>query len=72
MIFDSMMSLRSCLQTMFKMSPKSDIILQEKINSEYDLRVHVLYKGFERITSGIDGFEVIGCMKRNLLDGDFR
>ena len=72
MIFDSMMSLRSCLQTMFKMSPKSDIILQEKINSEYDLRVHVLYKGFERITSGIDGFEIIGCMKRNLLDGDFR
>lgn len=72
MIFDSMMSLRSCLQTMFKLSPKSDIILQEKINSEYDLRVHVLYKGFERITSGIDGFEVIGCMKRNLLDGDFR
>ena len=72
MIFDSMMSLRSCLQTMFKMSPKSDIILQEKINSEYDLRVHVLYKGFERITPGIDGFEVIGCMKRNLLDGDFR
>ena len=72
MIFDSMMSLRSCLQAMFKISPKSDIILQEKINSEYDLRVHVLYKGFERITSGIDGFEVIGCMKRNLLDGDFR
>ena len=72
MIFDSMMSLRSCLQTMFKLSPKSDIILQEKINSEYDLRVHVLYKGFERITSGIDGFEIIGCMKRNLLDGDFR
>ena len=72
MIFDSMMSLRSCLQTMFKMSPKSDIILQEKINSEYDLRVHVLYKGFERITSGIDNFEIIGCMRRNLLDGDFR
>ncbi len=72
MIFDSMMSLRSCLQTMFKMSPKSDIILQEKINSEYDLRVHVLYKSFERMTSGIDNFEIIGCMRRNLLDGDFR
>ena len=72
MIFDSMMSLRSCLQTMFKMSPKSDIILQEKINSEYDLRVHVLYKSFERMTPGIDNFEIIGCMRRNLLDGDFR
>ena len=72
MIFDSMMSLRSCLQTMFKLSPKSDIILQEKINSEYDLRVHVLYKSFERMTPGIDNFEIIGCMRRNLLDGDFR
>ena len=72
MLFESMMSLRSCLQTLFKMSPKSDIILQEKINSDYDLRVHVLYKNFERMTTGIDNFEVIGCMQRNLLDGDFR
>lgn len=71
-IVDSMMSLKSTLQTMFKLSPKSDIILQEKINSDYDLRVHVMYNGFERMTSGIDGFEVIGCMKRNQLAGDFR
>lgn len=72
MIFDSMMSLKSTLQTLFKLSPKSDIILQEKINSDYDLRVHVLYKGFERMTPGIENFEIIGCMQRNLLEGDFR
>lgn len=71
-LIDSMMSLKSTLQTMFKISPKSDIILQEKINSDYDLRVHVMYNGFERMTSGLDGFEVIGCMKRNQLAGDFR
>jgi ribosomal protein S6--L-glutamate ligase len=71
-IIDSMMSLRSTLQTMFKLSPKSDIILQEKIDSDYDLRVHVMYNGFERMTSGLDGFEIIGCMKRNQLAGDFR
>lgn len=71
-IIDSMMSLRSTLQTMFKISPKSDIILQEKIDSDYDLRVHVMYNGFERMTSGLDGFEIIGCMKRNQLKGDFR
>lgn len=71
-IIDSMMSLRSTLQTMFKLSPKSDIILQEKIDSDYDLRIHVLYNGFERMTSGLDGFEIIGCMKRNQLAGDFR
>ena len=71
-IIDSMVSLKSTLQTMFKLAPKSDIILQEKINSDYDLRVHVLYRGFERMSTGTDGFEVIGCMKRNQLDGDFR
>lgn len=71
-IIDSMMSLRSTLQAMFKISPKSDIILQEKINSDYDLRVHVLYDSFDRISSGLDGFKVIGCMKRNQLEGDFR
>lgn len=71
-IIDSKMSLRSTLQTMFKLSPKSDIILQEKIDSDYDLRVHVMYNGFERMTSGLDGFEIIGCMKRNQLAGDFR
>lgn len=72
MQFDSMISLKSTLQTMFKLSPKSDIILQEKINSDYDLRVHVMYKGFERMTSGTDNFEIIGCMQRNQLEGDFR
>ena len=71
-LIDSMIALRSTLQTMFKISPKSDIILQEKINSDYDLRIHVMYNGFERMTSGLDGFEVIGCMKRNQLAGDFR
>lgn len=71
-LIDSMIALKSTLQTMFKISPKSDIIIQEKINSDYDLRIHVMYNGFERMTSGIDGFEVIGCMKRNQLAGDFR
>ena len=71
-IIDSMMSLRSTLQAMFKISPKSDIILQEKIDSDYDLRIHVLYKNFDRITPGIDNYDIIGCMKRNQLDGDFR
>ena len=36
------------------------------------MRIHVLYKGFERMTAGIDNFEIIGCMQRNQLAGDFR
>lgn len=71
-IVDSMVSLRSTLQAMFAIAPKYDILLQEKIDSDYDLRIHVLYKGFERMTPGIDNFEIIGCMKRNQLAGDFR
>ena len=69
---DSMISLKSVLQAIFALVPKADILLQEKINSEYDLRIHVLYKGFERMTPGIDNFEIIGCMQRNQLAGDFR
>ena len=69
---DSMISLKSVLQAIFALAPKADILLQEKINSDYDLRIHVLYKGFERMTPGIDGYEIIGCMKRNQLEGDFR
>lgn len=71
-IIDSMMSLKSTLQTIFKISPKCDIILQEKINSDYDLRVHVLYDSFERIGTGLENYKVIGTMKRNQLGGDFR
>ena len=69
---DSMISLKSVLQAIFALVPKADILVQEKINSDYDLRVHVLYKGFERMTPGLDNFEIIGCMQRNQLAGDFR
>ena len=69
---DSMISLKSVLQAIFALVPKADILLQEKINSDYDLRIHVLYRGFERMTPGIENFEIIGCMQRNQLAGDFR
>lgn len=69
---DSMISLKSVLQAIFALVPKADILIQEKINSDYDLRIHVLYRGFERMTAGIDNFEIIGCMQRNQLAGDFR
>ena len=69
---DSMISLKSVLQAIFALVPKADILLQEKIDSDFDLRIHVLYKGFERMTPGIENYEVIGCMQRNQLEGDFR
>ena len=71
MIFESMMSLRSSLQAIFTLVPKADILLQEKINSDCDYRVHVLYNGFDRV-SGVDNYKIIGCMQRNVMEGDFR
>lgn len=71
MIFESMMSLRSSLQAIFTLVPKADILLQEKINSDCDYRIHVLYNGFDRV-SGVDNYKVIGCMQRNVMEGDFR
>jgi len=71
-ISESMMSLKSTLQTMFALSPGSDIILQEMIDSDYDLRIHVLFDGFESYNYNNDNFRIIGCMQRNKLDGDFR
>lgn len=71
-LIDSLISLKSTLQSIFKLVPKADIILQEKIEADHDLRVHVIYEGFERMTTGIDGFKVIGCMRRNVAEQDFR
>lgn len=69
-VVDSKTSLVSVLQTMFHLSPKSDIIIQEKIDSDFDLRVHVLQYGFDRLNK--DNYRVIGIMQRNKKDGDFR
>ena len=71
MIFESMMSLKSALQAIFTLVPKADILLQEKINSDCDYRIHVLYDGFDRVSS-VDNYKVIGCMQRNVMEGDFR
>ena len=71
-IVDSLMSLRSTLQTMFKLSPKSDILLQEKIDTDFDMRVHVIFDGFGTYNNDDNNFKVIGCMQRNKLEGDFR
>lgn len=59
-VIDSEKSLRSVLQVMWKVSPDSELLFQEYIESEYDMRVHVL------------GDKVIAAMKRFVIKGDFR
>lgn len=71
-IIDSYMSLKSTLETIFKLVPNAEILLQNKIESDYDLRIHVFNKSYSRISNNTESFEIIGVMRRNKIDGDFR
>jgi len=57
---ESMSALKSTLQLIWKINKKEELLLQEYINSDFDVRVHVL------------GDEVIASMKRLKIKGDFR
>lgn len=71
-IIDSFMSLKSTFETLFKLVPNAEILLQNKIESDYDLRIHVFNKSYNRISNNKDNFEIIGVMRRNKIEGDFR
>ena len=49
-IIDSLASLKSVLQTLWKVDPNIETLIQEKIDSEYELRIHVLTKRFNSPT----------------------
>ena len=53
-------SLNSLIQTLYKMDTETDLLMQEYIKTDYDVRVIVL-----------DG-KVIAAMRRNVVKGDFR
>jgi RimK family alpha-L-glutamate ligase len=59
-IVESEKALNSTLQTIWELNPELELIIQHKIDASYDVRVHVL-----------EG-EVIACMKRDIVKGDFR
>lgn len=71
-IIDSMESLKSTLPAMFALAPNSSVLIQQKINSDGDLRIHVLYDSFNKITKNKDKYIIIGAMKRNMIKDDFR
>ncbi len=71
-ILDSYMSLKSTLETIFKLVPNAEILLQNKIESDYDLRIHVFNKSYARQSNNKENFEIIGVMRRNKIEGDFR
>lgn len=57
---ESPRSLKSILQTIWKINEEQELILQEHIESPFDVRAHVL------------GDEVIAAMKRHKIKDDFR
>lgn len=59
-IADTWMGLKSTLQAIWKMDKTTEILLQEYIDCDYDIRVHIL------------GGKVIAAMKRIKIKEDFR
>jgi len=68
-VIDSRPSLVSTLQAMWHLAPGTEIVLQEKIEADYDLRIHVIAE-----SDGMAGreYKVIAAMKRIKIEGDFR
>ena len=71
-IVDSYASLRSVLQTIWKLDKSIEILIQEKIDSEYDLRIHVLSKRFNAPVPEETDSVLLGFMRRNRVKKDFR
>ena len=71
-IVDSLASLKSVLQTLWKVDPNIETLIQEKIDSEYDLRIHVLTKRFNSPTPNDTDSVLLGYMRRNRVKKDFR
>jgi len=71
-IVDSYASLKSVYQTIQKLDPEGEILLQEKIDSNFDIRVQVIVKKFDPLNPGIQNCIVLGAMKREAVEKDFR
>jgi RimK family alpha-L-glutamate ligase len=68
-LIDSRPSLISTLQAIWHLSPETEVLIQEKIDAEYDLRIHVIAES-DRIAGR--EYKVIAAMKRGKIEGDFR
>lgn len=67
---DSYESLVSVLQTLWKSSGKNEILLQEKVPADGDIRIQVLSRKF--FSPDDEESEVIAAMKRTAAKKDFR
>lgn len=70
-IINSYESLVSTLQTMWKIS-NVEVLLQEKVETDYDIRIQVLTKKFNHYKNNPDNVIILGYMRRNKVNKDFR
>lgn len=71
-LVDSYASLKSVYQTIRKLNTESEILIQEKIDSNFDLRIQVIVKKFDPINPSSDNCVILGSMKREAVEKDFR
>jgi ribosomal protein S6--L-glutamate ligase len=71
-IVDSLASLKSVMQTIWKANSNVELLIQEKIDSDYDLRIHVLTRKFNSPTPDETDSVLLGYMRRNRVKKDFR
>jgi len=71
-IVDSYASYKSVYQTIRKLDEDSEILIQEKIDSNYDLRIQVIVKKFDPLNQKKDNCIILGSMKREAVKKDFR
>lgn len=71
-LVDSYASLKSVYQTIKKLNPESEILIQEKIDSDFDVRIQVMVKKFDPLYGGTDNCIILGSMKRGAVEKDFR
>ena len=71
-IVDSYASLKSVYQTIKKLNPLSEILIQQRIDSDYDIRIQTLVKKFNPIKEKKNNKTVLGSMMRKKIKDDFR
>ena len=71
-IVDSYSSLKSVYQTIRKLDGNNEILIQEKIDSNFDLRIQVIIKKFDPLQPDPDNCVILGSMKRQAVKKDFR
>ena len=71
-IVDSYASLKSVYQTIRKLDDTNEILIQEKIDSKSDLRIQVITKKIDPLNPTKDNCIILGSMKRDAVDKDFR